>query len=137
MKNLPTAFQRSILWTAVTALCFTVIGALTVGFILLGTRVIGFLQPILTPFAVAGVLAYLLEPGVDWLERRGLRRQPSVLLAFAVFSALLFGLGWWIVPKLSEQTGNLAPGLDSVQVPRLRQLFRVGRRDCRVGRFRE
>jgi predicted PurR-regulated permease PerM len=107
MKNLPTAFQRSILWTAVTALCFTVIGALTVGFILLGTRVIGFLQPILTPFAVAGVLAYLLEPGVDWLERRGLRRQPSVLLAFAVFSALLFGLGWWIVPKLSEQTGNL------------------------------
>ena len=108
MKNLPTAFQRSILWTAVTALSFTVIGALTVGFILLGTRVIGFLQPILTPFAVAGVLAYLLEPGVEWLERRGLRRQPSVLLAFAVFSALIFGLGWWIVPKLSEQTANLA-----------------------------
>lgn len=107
MKNLPTAFQRNILWTAVTALSFTVIGALTVGFILLGTRVIGFLQPILTPFAVAGVLAYLLEPGVEWLERRGLRRQPSVLLAFAVFSALLFGLGWWIVPKLSEQTANL------------------------------
>jgi Predicted permease len=107
MKNLPTAFQRSILWTAVTALSFTVIGALTVGFILLGTRVIGFLQPILTPFAVAGVLAYLLEPGVEWLERRGLRRQPSVLLAFAVFSAGIFGLGWWIVPKLSEQTANL------------------------------
>jgi predicted PurR-regulated permease PerM len=107
MKNLPTAFQRNILWTAVTALSFTIIGALTVGLILLGTRVIGFLQPILTPFAVAGVLAYLLEPGVKWLEHRGLRRQPSVLLAFAVFSALLFGLGWWIVPKLSEQTANL------------------------------
>ncbi len=107
MKNLPTAFQRNILWTAATALAFTVIGVLAVGFILLGTRVIAFLQPILTPFAVAGVLAYLLEPGVEWLERRGLRRQPSVLLAFAVFSALLFGLGWWIIPKLTDQTANL------------------------------
>lgn len=107
MKNLPTAFQRNILWTAATALAFTVIGVLAVGFILLGTRVIAFLQPILTPFAVAGVLAYLLEPGVEWLERRGLRRQPSVLLAFAVFSAVLFGLGWWIIPKLTDQTANL------------------------------
>ncbi|MES2507919.1 MAG: hypothetical protein V4599_14535, partial [Verrucomicrobiota bacterium] len=69
MKNLPTAFQRSALWTAITALSITLVGALAIGFIYLGTQVIGFLQPILMPFAVAGVLAYLLEPGVAWLER--------------------------------------------------------------------
>lgn len=108
MKNFPTAFQRSALWTAVTALSITLIGALAIGFIYLGTQVIGFLQPILTPFAVAGVLAYLLEPGVSWLERRGLKRQPAVLIIFAAFSMALFGLGWWIVPKLGEQTSNLA-----------------------------
>ena len=64
MKNLPTAFQRNALWTAVTALSLTLLGALAVGLIYLGTQVLGFLQPILVPFAVAGVLAYLLEPGV-------------------------------------------------------------------------
>ncbi|MBB5036959.1 AI-2E family transporter [Prosthecobacter dejongeii] len=108
MKNLPTAFQRSALWTAITALSITLVGALAIGFIYLSTQVIGFLQPILMPFAVAGVLAYLLEPGVAWLERKGLKRQRAVLIIFAVFSMGLFGLGWWILPKLGEQTSNLA-----------------------------
>jgi predicted PurR-regulated permease PerM len=108
MKNLPTAFQRNALWTAVTAVSLTVIGALAVGFIYLGTRTLGFLQPILVPFAVAGVLAYLLEPGVVWLEKRGLKRQSSVLLVFVLFSLALGGLGTWIVPKLVDQTANLA-----------------------------
>ena len=108
MKNLPTAFQKNALWTATTAVSLTVIGALAVGFIYLGTQVLGYLQPILVPFAVAGVLAYLLEPGVAWLERRGLQRQPAVLLVFVLFSLAIGGLGWWIVPKLAEQTANLA-----------------------------
>jgi len=108
MKNLPTAFQRNALWTAVTAVSLTVIGALAVGFIYLGTQTLGFLQPILVPFAVAGVLAYLLEPGVVWLEKRGLKRQSSVMLVFVLFSLALGGLGTWIVPKLVVQTANLA-----------------------------
>lgn len=102
MKNLPTAFQRNAMWTAVTALSITVIGALAVGLIYLLTQVMAFLQPILVPFAVAGVLAYLLEPGVEWLERRGLNRQRSVLLAFAVFILAMGGLSWWVVSKLGE-----------------------------------
>ncbi|MDZ4288137.1 MAG: AI-2E family transporter [Prosthecobacter sp.] len=108
MKNLPTAFQRNALWTALTALSITIIGALAIGFIYLGTQVIAFLQPILTPFAVAGVLAYLLDPAVAWLGRRGLNRQRAVLLVFALFSLGLVGLGWWVVPKIGEQTSNLA-----------------------------
>jgi predicted PurR-regulated permease PerM len=108
MKNLPTAFQRNALWTAVTALSLTVIGSLAIGFIYLGTQILSFLQPILVPFAVAAVLAYLLEPGVAWLERRGLKRQPSVLLAFVLFSLALAGLGMWILPKIADQTSNLA-----------------------------
>jgi predicted PurR-regulated permease PerM len=108
MKNLPTAFQRNVMWTAVTALSFMVIGALSVGVIYLMTQVMAFLQPILVPFAVAGVLAYLLEPGVEWLERRGLNRQRSVLLAFVVFTLAFGGLGWWIVVKLGDPTANLA-----------------------------
>ncbi|MEZ5386085.1 MAG: AI-2E family transporter [Prosthecobacter sp.] len=108
MKNLPTAFQRSVLWTAVTALSITVIGALAVGLVYLFTQIMAFLQPILVPFAVAGVLAYLLEPAVEWLEKRGLNRQRSVLLAFAMFALAMGGLGWWMVVKLGDPAVHLA-----------------------------
>lgn len=108
MKNLPTAFQRNVLWTAITALSITVIGWLAVKLIDLATQVMSFLQPILVPFAVAGVLAYLLEPGVEWLERRGLSRHRSVLLAFALFTVAIGGLGWWIIVKLDDPAHHLA-----------------------------
>lgn len=108
MKNIPTVFQRNALWTAITALSLTVIGALAIGFVYLGTQIMGYLQPILVPFAVAGVLAYLLEPGVAWLEKKGVKRQPSVLMVFLIFSLVLGSLVWWIAPKIIEQTANLA-----------------------------
>ena len=47
MKNIPTVFQRNALWTAITALSLTVIGSLAIGFVYLGTQVMGYLQPIL------------------------------------------------------------------------------------------
>jgi predicted PurR-regulated permease PerM len=108
MKKIPTAFQRNALWTAITALSITLIGALVVGFIYLGSRVIAFLQPLLMPFAVAAVLAYLLDPAVKWLGRKGLGRQRAVLLVFAVFSVALAGVIWWVAPKIGQQAGNLA-----------------------------
>ncbi len=108
MTNLPTAFQRATLWSAITAISFTIIGALAVGLVYLVTQVLSFLQPILVPFAVAGVLAYLLEPGVQWLERRGLSRFKAVPLVFVVFTMAIGGLAWYIVPKLGEQTTSLA-----------------------------
>jgi predicted PurR-regulated permease PerM len=107
MKNLPTAFQRNALWTAITALSLTVIGVLAVGLVYLATSVLAFLQPILVPFAIAGVLAYLLEPGVKWLEKRGINRSRAVLLVFALFSLSLGGLIWWITPKLWSQASHV------------------------------
>jgi len=103
----PTTFQRKALWTAVTALSLTVTGAIAIGLIYGCTQVLAFMQPFLLPFAIAGVLAYLLEPGVVWLERRGLTRQRAVLLVFATFSLVFVGLGWWLVAKVSSQAGNL------------------------------
>ena len=93
MKKIPSAFQRNVLWTAITAVSITAIGALGIGLIYLGTRVIAFLQPILIPFALAGVLAYLLDPAVKWIERRGLNRQRAVLVVFGIFTLAVGGLG--------------------------------------------
>ncbi|MES2594566.1 MAG: AI-2E family transporter [Verrucomicrobiota bacterium] len=116
MKNLPTAFQRNMLWTAITAVSIAVIGALAIGFIYLSTQVLAFLQPILVPFAVAGVLAYLLEPGVAWLERKRVKRHNAVLLVFVLFISAIVGLGLWIVPKIGEQTSNFAKKIPAYTV---------------------
>ena len=103
MRNLPTSFHLSALWTAVAALSVTVTIAIVVGFIYLGTQIIAFLQPILIPFALAGVLAYLLEPIVARLVRWGLSRQRAVLLVFSVVSALFVGTALIVVPTLVRQ----------------------------------
>ncbi len=111
LKNLPTAFQKNALWTAVASLSITVVGALFVGLIYLITQVIAFLQPILIPFAVAGVLAYLLEPMVVWLEGRKLSRQKAVLIVFASFTLVIGGLIAWIAPQVGDQASNIASRL--------------------------
>jgi predicted PurR-regulated permease PerM len=107
LSTQPTAFQKKALWTAITALSLTVTGAIAIGLIYECTQVLAFMQPFLVPFAIAGVLAYLLEPGVVWLERRGLTRYRAVLLVFAAFLLGFGGLGWWMVAKVGSQTGNL------------------------------
>lgn len=108
MRNLPTSFHLSALWTAVAALSVTVTIAIVVGFIYLGTQIIAFLQPLLIPFAVAGVLAYLLEPVVARLVRWGLSRQRAVLLVFSLVSAIFVGVLLLILPTAISQGAEFA-----------------------------
>ena len=59
------------------------IGALAIGLIWVLARTVSFLQPVLLPFAIAGVLAYLLEPVVGWLCKRKIKRIIAVGIVFA------------------------------------------------------
>ncbi len=108
MRNIPNAFQRTTLWTAITALSITVIGALVVGLIYLGTQIISFLQPLLIPFAVAAVLAYLLEPVVARLVRWKISRHISVWIVFTVATVALVGVMLIIVPAFLDQSSEFA-----------------------------
>jgi len=80
------------------------------------------LSGVLTPFAVAFVLAYFLNPAVNALEgglerllgrRPGLRRRVHprtvavALLALAVLAALAAGV-WLVVPVVARQVGETA-----------------------------
>ena len=104
----PSSFHLSALWTAVTALSITVTVAIVIGVIYLGTQVISFLQPILIPFALAGVLAYLLEPLVIRLVNWGIPRQRAVLLVFSVASLIFASVLLLIVPTLVRQGAEFA-----------------------------
>ena len=90
-----------------TALAIVTIGSISVGIVWLAMVVLGFLQPILIPFAVAGVLAYLMEPVVSKLAEWRIPRKASVLSVFAVVFALLLWGSFWLIPVISRQTVNL------------------------------
>jgi predicted PurR-regulated permease PerM len=104
----PTPWQKKTIWTALTAVSMVGIGSISVGLIWLISNVIGFMQPILIPFAVAGVLAYLLDPVVTRIVRWGTSRQRAVISVFAIVTIALAGILVWIIPAIWTQTGNFA-----------------------------
>jgi predicted PurR-regulated permease PerM len=104
----PTPWQRKTMWTALATVAVATILALSVTFIYLFSQVMAFLQPILVPFAIAGVLAYLLEPIVAKLVTFGTTRRRAVTAVFVVTTLAFVGIMFWIVPLISTQTGRLA-----------------------------
>lgn len=61
------------------------------------------LQPVLMPFLVGTLLAYLGDPLVDRLETRGLSRTWGVAAVFALFSLILLAMLLVLVPLLGRQ----------------------------------
>lgn len=103
----PTPFQTKSLWAAITSLSFLAIGATI---LLIGSLVVGaisFLQPVLTPIAVAAILAFLLEPVVKFSMRLGLSRLISIILVYLAFAAFFVGLLVYIIPPAYRQGTTL------------------------------
>ena len=68
--------------------------------------VLYMLSPVLMPFAVAALFAYLADPIVDRLERRGLGRGLAVSLVFAVVLVVVIGIVLVLVPFIERQIAN-------------------------------
>ncbi len=66
------------------------------------------LAPILTPFLVGALLAYLGHPLVTWLTRLRLPRALAVVLVFLLFAAVIAALLIFIVPALQHQIVEFA-----------------------------
>ena len=106
--DFPTPWQRKTAWAALSAVSVVAIGAVAVGLVWLTSQVLGFLQPILIPFAVAAVMAYLLDPVVSRIVSWGTTRNRAVLAVFAAVALASAGILVWVVPAISHQTANLA-----------------------------
>jgi predicted PurR-regulated permease PerM len=76
------------------------------------------LSPILSPFLVGALLAYLADPVADRLEDAGLSRAVSVIIVFIAMSALVFMLFLLFIPKLGLQIQILIE-----RIPQVIQLF--------------
>ncbi len=117
----PTPWQRKTMWTALAAVSVAATLTLAVGFIYVVSHVMAYLQPILVPFAIAGVLAYLLEPLVARLVKLGTTRHRAVTAVFAVTTLAFVGIMFWLVPMISGQTKKLAK-----KVPEITKQVRHG-----------
>lgn len=72
---------------------------------------IWLLAPVLMPFAVAAMLAYLGDPLVDRLERLGLNRMWSATIVFVVIMLAVVGVLVLLIPLIARQVENLIGNL--------------------------
>ena len=69
---------------------------------------------VLTPFIVAAVLAYVLNPLVEWLQLKRIRRAPASMIVMVLALQILLALVLIIVPMLLNQFNNLAERLPQI-----------------------
>lgn len=100
--------QRQLVGAALTFGAIAAIGGLLVLTCLVLGRLIAFFSGVLWPIAAAGILALILRPCVDFLERRlQLRRLSAVGLLYGVFLLAVAGLLLLLVPPLVAQALDL------------------------------
>jgi len=143
MARYPTRFQQKTLWNAATGVAILVLGSLLVGLISLIGQLFSFLQPVLVPLLVAGIIAYLLDPVVRWLEKRGMKRLWAVTTVFflMLITASLLALALMpavqrmremVSPKSGNVTENQVKTDDSPDahlVPQLARFLHKAKRD--------
>lgn len=117
MMRYPTEFQKKTLWNAATGVSIFILGALLVGLILLIGQIFGFLQPVLIPLIVAGIIAYVLDPVVRFLERRGMSRFWSVVTLFIMILIAATLLVAAVLPGIQRSHSALRDFLAKPKTP--------------------
>jgi|ERR1043166_2501190 predicted PurR-regulated permease PerM len=109
----PTEKQARVLWTSITALSIGIL--IFLGLVLLWAfgQVLQILASVLVPLAIAGILAYLLDPIVAFFETHHIPRRRSIVLVFLIGLTAVVLLLSTVVPRLVFEAGELienAPG---------------------------
>ncbi len=104
----PTEKQARLFWTALTGLAIAIIVALVVALVWGLGRVLHVFAPVIWPLAVAGVLACLLDPVVDFLVRKHVPRIRAILVVFVLALVIVTGLFASVVPQLVVEARDLA-----------------------------
>jgi predicted PurR-regulated permease PerM len=107
MTKYPTPWQRKTMWAALTALFVVMLMTIACSVVWIAANVIGFIQPILIPVAIAVILAYLLDPLVTRMTARGLGRTKAVLALFTIAVLSMSVLIAWLAPIVSMQAASV------------------------------
>ncbi|MEX3858132.1 AI-2E family transporter [Paraburkholderia sp. BR10923] len=103
--------RQSLIWGAV---------ALSAGILLWSLRAV------LTPFLLGAMIAYILQPGVEWLARHRTPRGLAALLMISLFALVIASVALLAflviqeeVPEFARQVPSLAAKLEVILKPRL------------------
>jgi predicted PurR-regulated permease PerM len=84
------------------------------------------LRPVLTPFLLGAMIAYVLQPGVEWLVRHRMPRGLAALIMICLFALLVTSLMLLVflviqteAPEITRKVPSLAAKLDAALKPRL------------------
>lgn len=90
------------------------------------------LAPVLAPFALAAILAYLLAPGVDWLARHRFPRWVAVFVMLLLAVLVVCGLFLILIPvfrqemqALQAQLPGLVNKLNTFVAPKIEEWFNI------------
>ena len=103
----PTPKQSQIIWLALTGIAIATLVLLVAGLIWGLGQALHILAPVIWPLAIAGVIAYLLDPIVDKFETRGVPRTWAIIMVFACAVILMLGLLGSVVPQIVSETSDL------------------------------
>ena len=103
----PTPGQARVIWFALSALGAAVIVGVVAAAVWGLGKTLELLSPVLWPLAVAGVIACLLDPVVDFIERRGASRTRAIVPVFSLAAVMVLGLVGSVVPQVVRETGQL------------------------------
>src|SRR5262245_16325689 len=104
----PTERQARIIWMALTGMALAAVVGLVVALVWGLGWVLHVMAPVLWPLAVAGVLACLLDPAVDFLVRKKVPRTRAIVVVFAMALVIVLGLLGSVVPQLVIETQQFA-----------------------------
>jgi predicted PurR-regulated permease PerM len=106
----PTPRQARVLWFSLTTLTLVVI----IGLVFIAADwLLARLSAVLLPIALALILAYILDPVVEFLVRKKIPRVWSIVLVFIMGIILSAGLIGSVVPDLVKESRKLVDVLDA------------------------
>ncbi len=80
----------------------------TIG-VVLAIVVIDYLSPVLLPFVVGFILAYMLNPFVEWVQRATHihNRMAAVVISLVLVIASWVLVGWLIIPYIADEIASM------------------------------
>jgi predicted PurR-regulated permease PerM len=111
----PTRRQGHLFWTALSGLAIAILVGLIVLLVWGLGRVLDILSPVLWPLAVAGVVAYLLDPVIDYFERKGMRRPRAIVCVFSLAFVIVAGVAASVIPPIVTQTQDFRARIPAIQ----------------------
>lgn len=83
---------------------------LTIAAAVMGVLLVDYLAPVLWPFLLGFVLAYMLDPVVRWIQRvTGLKKRIiPVIITLLMVIAVIFLISWFLMPYIIDEVSGMA-----------------------------